>query len=450
MRRFSLPLLSALVLSLVSACRTAAPGEAPPPAEGPLQTEADEYTRYELLAPDSHKFRITHEVAATTPGATAYYALVRGGVFVSSFSARDLFTGTTLPITIVRGSEARENGHPAADPADAFFRIDLARPVPVNGVARLCIQVTYDDPRTYEFAQDEIVFRRVLGVKRICVVLPHGYEVNTCNYPVQILSQPDGRLQASFINPGRGAVPFEIFGRKIDGDAAEMTEASLSPEFDVSWVETAEREARSASSKRPARAPIFILDERAHQDRELVWDLEDPATNAFSLHQECTVTGAGTSTWTHAVREGLTAFEPRATLLDTGEPLAAEILPAQDALAQGIDLGERAAEASEVVVVRLEPLAKNATQRLRVQERYVDAGVYGVDAGELYFHNDFSDAHNRVILPKGWYAASSPLPVRVSTTADGRTQLDYVNACPGAVSMTLRARAATGRAPRGQ
>ena len=36
--------------------------------EVPRQQEADGYTRYELLVPSSHKFRISYEVTATTPG----------------------------------------------------------------------------------------------------------------------------------------------------------------------------------------------------------------------------------------------------------------------------------------------------------------------------------------------------------------------------------------------
>ena len=35
------------------------------------QTQADDYTRYELLAPGSQAFRISYDVTATTPGATS-------------------------------------------------------------------------------------------------------------------------------------------------------------------------------------------------------------------------------------------------------------------------------------------------------------------------------------------------------------------------------------------
>ena len=63
-----------LLLALPSGVLTGA-SAAEPPADGiylptaATQSETDEYTRYELLAPDSGKFRITYEVTATTAGA---------------------------------------------------------------------------------------------------------------------------------------------------------------------------------------------------------------------------------------------------------------------------------------------------------------------------------------------------------------------------------------------
>src|SRR6202043_337223 len=43
------------------------------------QTETDEYTRYELLAPESASFKISYEVTATTPGAKFFYNPIRKG-----------------------------------------------------------------------------------------------------------------------------------------------------------------------------------------------------------------------------------------------------------------------------------------------------------------------------------------------------------------------------------
>ena len=41
------------------------------------QTEADEYTRYELLVPDSASFKILYEVSAATPGAKVFFNPIR-------------------------------------------------------------------------------------------------------------------------------------------------------------------------------------------------------------------------------------------------------------------------------------------------------------------------------------------------------------------------------------
>ena len=43
------------------------------------QTQEDDYTRYELLAPDTAQFRILYEVTATTPGAKFFFNAIRKG-----------------------------------------------------------------------------------------------------------------------------------------------------------------------------------------------------------------------------------------------------------------------------------------------------------------------------------------------------------------------------------
>jgi len=53
------------------------------------QTETDEYTRYELLAPGSAKFKITYEVTATTAGAKYYYNPIRKGSTATEESVLD-------------------------------------------------------------------------------------------------------------------------------------------------------------------------------------------------------------------------------------------------------------------------------------------------------------------------------------------------------------------------
>src|SRR5258708_4749297 len=53
------------------------------------QTETDEYTRYELLAPDSASFRVRYEVTATTAGAKYYFNPIRKGSVASDQAVYD-------------------------------------------------------------------------------------------------------------------------------------------------------------------------------------------------------------------------------------------------------------------------------------------------------------------------------------------------------------------------
>ena len=59
----------------------------------PRQTQEDDYTRYELLAPDTAQFRILYEVTATTAGAPFFFNAIRKGSVASDESVVDMMTG---------------------------------------------------------------------------------------------------------------------------------------------------------------------------------------------------------------------------------------------------------------------------------------------------------------------------------------------------------------------
>ena len=60
------------------------------------QTSAGEYTRYELLAPGSGKFRILYEVWATTPRARYFFHPIRKGSIASNEAVYDRASGRPL------------------------------------------------------------------------------------------------------------------------------------------------------------------------------------------------------------------------------------------------------------------------------------------------------------------------------------------------------------------
>ena len=93
-----------LIVLVLSAAGTARGAEAA--AVAPLQTETDEYTRYELLSPESASFAIRYEVTATTAGAKYYFNPIRKGSVASDESVVDVMTGQPLRFEVVSGEEA--------------------------------------------------------------------------------------------------------------------------------------------------------------------------------------------------------------------------------------------------------------------------------------------------------------------------------------------------------
>ena len=172
------------------------------------QTDSDAYTRYELLAPGSGRFRITYEITATTPGAIWYFNPIRKGSVASDESVVDRASGRPLAFDVVGAREARAGGLRPSDSTQTYIRVSLARPVPGDGEARILILKTYQDSTSYFTRGDTIVFTRPLGIKRNAVVLPKNYELVASSFPSQVLQEPDGRIGVSFWNatPSEAAV----------------------------------------------------------------------------------------------------------------------------------------------------------------------------------------------------------------------------------------------------
>src|SRR5215472_3400053 len=95
---------------------------------------ADTYTRYELLGPESHQFKIYYEVTQTRPGARYYFNPIREGSEASDESVIDPATGKPLKFEVVTGAQAKtdEPGE-SFSPAGKYIKIHLAHPVPAAG-----------------------------------------------------------------------------------------------------------------------------------------------------------------------------------------------------------------------------------------------------------------------------------------------------------------------------
>lgn len=393
--------------------------------------EGDDYTRYELLAPESAQFRITYEVTATKPGARYFFNIIRKGSEASDEAVFDRATGLPLPWKVVSGAQARAAGQANADLEASYIQVTLARPVPAGGEARLRIDKTYRDAKSYYRDGDAIVFARGLGIKRNAVVLPAGYELVACNVPSQILTERDGRIAISFLNTYPVEAPLLVRARRL-------AKAPASP--GAGGAPAAGRAQTPASPAAASAVPSAAarLSERAHQDREIVYFLQQPDTHAFALYHDYTESRPGVGAYYNVVRAGSRASNPAARLLDTGEALKVETLKGSELLAAKVDVGEPVAPDTEVVVIRFSAVQKGQSARLRISETYTDAGRYYMAGDEFVWDRSLGRPRNAVVLPAGWYVTASSIPAVVTLTEDGRVRLDYDNPRPDEVAVMLK------------
>ena len=399
--------------------------EPAPPAK---QTEADEYTRYELLAPDSASFKITYEVSAATPGAKVFYNPIRKGSVASDEAVYDAMTGDPLHFEVVSGAEARKDPLMAdADADGSYIKIQLARTVPPEGRGRLLIVKTYKDAKSYHREDDAIVFNRGLGIKRNSVVLPAGYELVACNVPSQVLPEADGRIAISFMNAGPGEAPLVVRAKP-----GAQTGPSASPH--------APREGRSWEAPFPGETERQRLSQRAHQDRDIVYFLRPPETHAFSLYHDYTESRPGIDKYLNVVREGSTVSDPSAYVLDTGEKLVTRLMTGAELAAAKIEVEESVKPATQIVVIPFTPVKKGQSVRLRISETYTAPASYRLDADELVFDRSLGRSRNAVVLPEGWYLTASAVPATVTQLPNGCIRLDFWNGRPDSVDVLIKAK----------
>lgn len=399
------------------------------------QSSQDDYTRYELLAPDTASFKIDYEVTATTTGAKLYWNPIRKGSVASDEAVYDIMTGAPLKFEQITGAQAKAHGLDGADLENDYIEVRLARPVPPDGgQARIRIVKTYKDARSYFRQGDGIVFDRPLGVRRNSVVLPAGYQLTDCSVASQVLSEPDGRIRISFMHQGPGTAALILKARPgaQTGDAAKprpLTDAR-------SWEPP------------PSQGPTerARLSERAHQDRDIVYFLQSPETNAFRLYHDYTESREGTDKYLNVVRAGSKASKPSSKILDTGEALKVEILTGAQMKAAGITSGDdQVAPDQEVVVTRFAPVKKGQSVRLRLSETYAAPQSYRLDGDELVFERSFGRPRNAVVLPRGWYLTWLSMPAVVRQTPDGLTRIDFVNGRPDSLDVLIKGKRLTAR-----
>jgi len=393
-------------------------------AQAPPAGEQDAYTRIELLNPERGTFKVTHEVAVTATGVRQYEVPLWPGSQVSGLKATDLMSGASLSteMRVVKGmpTDVESARSPGA------VRVSLARPVPKDGQGRIRLEMEAQNSQMFKRAGQAASFAVPLRAPRGTIVLPAGYELLSSDIPAQILSEPDGRIAVSYMHQMPADAAMTLTMR-----AGIPTGAAAAPK-----ALTNARSWEAAGQKPTERAR---LTERATQDRDIVYFLQEPSTNAFALYHDYTEVRPGTDKYVNVVRTGSKVSNPSAYILDTGEVLKHETLKGDAITAAKIDAGTVTPE-SEVVVIHFPPIKEGQSIRLRISETYTHPESYRLDGADLVFERNLGRARNSVVLPAGWYLTASSIPAVVRQTPEGLTRLDFVNGRPEGIDVFIKGR----------
>src|SRR5437763_293599 len=177
----------------------------------------DDFTLYDLLAPDTHQFAITYDVTTSREGAELFFNPIRPGSVATKERVIARATGKELQFEVVSGKEAKTSGLVSPKTADdaQFIRVHLPEAVPKGGETRIRILKTYTDAASYFLKDGNLVFERPLGIKRNVVLLPKSWELIECASPAIVSTDADGRIRISFLNDRDDQLPVKIVARRV-------------------------------------------------------------------------------------------------------------------------------------------------------------------------------------------------------------------------------------------
>lgn len=171
---------------------------------------------YELQAPETHAFRITHDYTVRNPGEKYYFNVVRAGSHVTDPESIDLDSGEILKWETIDGKTARDRKLVVGEVKDdtEIVVTYLARPLSAGTTNRIRLKETYADAKSLYLDGDELVWDRSFGRLRNTVVLPAGWYLTALSAPSTIQTLPDGRVSIYTVNPRNDDVRVYLRARK--------------------------------------------------------------------------------------------------------------------------------------------------------------------------------------------------------------------------------------------
>jgi hypothetical protein len=171
---------------------------------------------------------------------------------------------------------------------------------------------------------------------------------------------------------------------------------------------------------------ISVIAASAKDDFTL-YELLPPETHQFSITYDVTTAQEGAQFFFNPIRPGSTASKERVIERSTGKELKFEVVSGKDAKTTGLVSPQTKDDAQFIKVYLPAPVPKDGETRLRIFKTYADAPSYYVKDGQLIFDRPLGIKRNVVVLPAGWELIACASPGTVSTDADGRIRVSFLN-----------------------
>lgn len=162
-------------------------------------------------------------------------------------------------------------------------------------------------------------------------------------------------------------------------------------------------------------------------DEFTVYELLTPESHQFAITYDVTETRAGAQFFFNPIRPGSVATKEKVVERSSGKELKFETVNGKDAKSTGLVPPSTKDEAQFIKVHLPGPVPKSGETRIRIFKTYTDAASYYVKDDKLVFERPLGIKRNIVVLPQGWELVECASPGIVSTDADGRVRVSFLN-----------------------
>lgn len=174
-------------------------------------------------------------------------------------------------------------------------------------------------------------------------------------------------------------------------------------------------------------AALLLVVSAGASDEFTLYELLPPETHQFAITYDVTTTREGAQFFFNPIRPGSVASKERIIERSSGKELKFEVVSGKQAKETGLVPPETKDDAQFIKVSLPAPVPKGGETRIRIYKTYTDPASYYVKDGQLVFDRPLGIKRNTVLLPVGWEVVGSASPAIVSTDADGRVRVSFLN-----------------------